>query len=321
MFQAYCGSELNLYDQEVTVRETDWIYRSLIFAILLAAPAFAMAAEGGYAGTKACLECHEEIGAAFTSSFHAKAWAGGDQGCEACHGPGAQHADNPSRESIGTFGPKATRAAATQSEACLRCHAAATEIALWSQGIHGRRDVTCANCHSIHKGFSPVAATPTVCYGCHRNVKMDVNKQSHHPIQEGKVACESCHNPHGTLSKHLVRNDTVNQLCYDCHADKRGPYLWEHPPVEEDCTTCHTPHGSRHKNLLVQKVPNLCQSCHDWSRHPGTPYDKAASFAGRAPSNRFLGRSCNNCHVNIHGSMAPNDPTGTGHNNGQAYLR
>jgi len=292
-----------------------------LWLLVLATPALAGGPEGGYAGAKTCIGCHEEVGTAFAASLHAKAWAGGVEGCESCHGPGVAHADNPSRQSIGTFGSKATRGAAEQSTACLRCHESFTELALWSQGIHGRRDVTCANCHRIHGGFSPSAAAPEVCYGCHLDVKIDANKQSRHPIKEGKVSCQSCHNPHGTLSKHLVKADTVNQLCYGCHADKRGPFLWEHPPVEESCTTCHAAHGSRHKKMLVQKVPNLCQSCHDWSRHPGTPYDQRASFRGSAPSNRFFGRSCVNCHANIHGSMAPNDPGGSGHNNGKAFLR
>lgn len=303
------------------MRGTGWILCALSAAVMLAAPALVAGAEAGFVGTATCVGCHEEAGAAFTGSLHAKAWAGGDQGCEACHGPGSTHAGDPSRTSIGTFGPKATRGSAEQSAACLRCHAASVELALWDQGIHGRRDVACASCHRIHQGFSPVTVATEVCYGCHRDVKVAMGKQSRHPVKEGKVACASCHNPHGTLAKHLVREDTVNQLCYGCHADKRGPYLWEHPPVEEDCTICHTPHGSRHKKLLVQKVPNLCQSCHDWSRHPGTPYDQASSFRGRSPSNRFFGRSCNNCHVNIHGSMAPNDPAGSTHNNGGAFLR
>lgn len=296
----------------------------LSLAILfLALPAAGLSAGGEYAGTGSCSGCHEEIGAAFGTSLHAKAWGKGrqEEACESCHGPGSEHAGNPSRESIGTFGRDAARDSAAQSEACLACHAAFGELSFWDQGIHGRRDVTCANCHSVHSGFSPVESALGACYGCHLDVKIDANLQSRHPIREGKTVCSDCHNPHGTLSTHLVRSDTVNQLCYGCHADKRGPYLWEHPPVEEKCTTCHAPHGSRHKKLLVQKVPNLCQSCHDWSRHPGTPYDGNAAFAGRSPSNRFFGRACNNCHVNIHGSMAPNDPAGSGHSNGQAWLR
>ena len=38
----------------------------------------------------------------------------------------------------------------------------------------------------------------------------------------------------------------LNDTCYDCHAEFRGPYLWEHAPVPEDCSNCHDPHGSNH---------------------------------------------------------------------------
>ena len=32
-----------------------------------------------------------------------------------------------------------------------------------------------------------------------------------------------------------LKKDTVNDTCYTCHADQRGPFLWEHQPVSEDC--------------------------------------------------------------------------------------
>ena len=56
--------------------------------------------------------------------------------------------------------------------------------------------------------------------------------------------------------------DTVNETCYTCHAEKRGPFLWEHSPVVDDCTNCHTPHGSTKPALLKARVPWLCQECH-----------------------------------------------------------
>jgi len=105
----------------------------------------------------------------------------------------------------------------------------------------------------------------------------------------------------------MIRAENVNQLCYQCHPDKRGPFVYEHPPVAENCTICHTPHGSRHAKLLAEKVPNLCQDCHDWSRHPGTPYDAKTAFTGSNPSNRFFARGCVNCHGAIHGSTSFED--------------
>jgi predicted CXXCH cytochrome family protein len=79
--------------------------------------------------------------------------------------------------------------------------------------------------------------------------------------------------------------------------------MWEHPPVEENCLICHEAHGSNHSKLLSQKVPLICQNCHI-TGHPSSPYTQLHGFTGPATSgkNRFFGRSCLNCHTNIHGS-------------------
>ncbi|MBU0947093.1 MAG: hypothetical protein KJ804_01265 [Proteobacteria bacterium] len=86
------------------------------------------------------------------------------------------------------------------------------------------------SCHLLHTPSSTVQQ-PVVCFECHKATKVAVRKQSHHPIMEGKVNCSDCHNPHGSLSKGMLKTESVNQLCYQCHADKRGPFIFEHPPV------------------------------------------------------------------------------------------
>ena len=83
------------------------------------------------------------------------------------------------------------------------------------------------------------------------------------------MECADCHNSHGTVADKLVDAQTINAKCFECHAQLRGPFLWEHPPVTEDCLTCHTPHGSTHSGLLKAKVPFLCQRCHANVGHPG----------------------------------------------------
>jgi nitrate/TMAO reductase-like tetraheme cytochrome c subunit len=55
--------------------------------------------------------------------------------------------------------------------------------------------------------------------------------------------------------------------------------------------------------MLVARLPLLCQRCHISSRHPATLYDLSA--LGTASANRLVGRSCVNCHQNIHGSNHP----------------
>ena len=121
------------------------------------------------------------------------------------------------------------------------------------------------------------------------------------------MKCTQCHDQHGSSGPKMLKADTVNELCFKCHAEKRGPFLWEHPPVAENCLTCHVPHGSNHGKLLSSKPPLLCQSCHDATRHPGTIYTKFETFPGSATSgkNRIIARGCLNCHTNIHGSNGP----------------
>ena len=166
--------------------------------------------------------------------------------------------------------------------------------------------VTCDNCHSIHAGAdkSSKVKDPDVCYSCHKNIRAQGNKQSHHPLREGRIKCGSCHNVHGSFGPKMVRADSVNDLCYKCHAEKRGPYAFEHPPVQENCLNCHEIHGSNHTKLLIRKIPFVCQSCHTATGHPSRPYTNFHSFGGPATAqkNKFYARSCLNCHGNIHGS-------------------
>jgi DmsE family decaheme c-type cytochrome len=218
-----------------------------------------------------------------------------------------------------------------QTEACMSCHGGNRHLAFWDSGRHGRNDVRCNDCHAVHarppRGstiaitrrdltVSPFVTTNRqleyeTCISCHKQVRVQINKPSHHPIVEGKVTCSSCHNPHGAQSQAMIKHETLNVQCWSCHADKRGPFLFQHPAVEENCLSCHTPHGSSHSKLLAEKVPNLCQDCHDWSRHPGTAYSGDQGFIripgspAKTANTRFVSRSCLNCHNAIHGSNAP----------------
>lgn len=277
------------------------LYSGVCALALLAVSTFGAATAHAAERGAVCADCHEGTVAQFNLSFHARIWQGANE-CQVCHGEIDQHVDDPSKKNVVSFNREGGRAAAELTASCLGCHAASANLALWDMGKHQKNDVTCVACHTIHRPQMAVQQ-PQVCEECHKDIKMQINKRSHHPIIEGKVGCSDCHDTHGTLSHNMIRSDNVNQLCYKCHADKRGPYIFEHPPVEENCVICHNPHGTRHENLLVQKLPNLCQDCHDYSRHPGTPYDANNAFTASSPSSRFYGRSCLNCHGAIHGSV------------------
>ena len=148
------------------------------------------------------------------------------------------------------------------------------------------------------------------CYQCHKQQRAEFRKRSHMPLPEGKMSCVDCHNPHGSTTRSLLNADSVNDVCYTCHAEKRGPFLWEHAPVRESCINCHKPHGSNHDKLLVGARPYLCQQCHNLSvGHNGTFYrdgqTAAGALQGGGQSPRVIGRTCQNCHSQIHGSNHP----------------
>lgn len=278
-----------------------------------------------YAGEETCKSCHEDAYMSYLKSAHSKKVIlnspANKYGCESCHGPGVQHVEKGGGKGVGeliAFSKK--EQAKKKTSSCLNCHANSRHLTFWDSSIHNKNDISCTDCHSVHHRKEMSFMEYETCTKCHKEIKAQINKRSRHPILEGKVKCSNCHNPHGSLGPSMIKADSFNELCYKCHAEKRGPYLWEHPPVEENCGSCHTPHGSRHAKLMNQKIPNLCQACHDWQRHPGTRYSQETGFTGISPSNRFFARSCLNCHNSIHGSNAPVNPA-SGYNSGKAFVR
>ena len=93
---------------------------------------------------------------------------------------------------------------------------------------------------------------PQLCLSCHSEVKHQFNCPFHHKVLEGAMKCSDCHNPHGGFELKQTRLATgADAACIKCHADKQGPFVYEHAPVKtEGCVACHTPHGSSNPRLL-----------------------------------------------------------------------
>jgi DmsE family decaheme c-type cytochrome len=293
-------------------------YRLAAIAFLagfLAVPAMAQPKEA-----PVCATCHEAAHLSIAPTHHgAKNDASGSM-CQACHGDASEHLKDPAKKPPNVIS-KGTPAEKTA--VCMTCHGGNRQLAFWESGKHSRNDVTCSNCHNIHgdKALHVAPYTTTsrpieadTCGTCHKQVRNATLKPSHHPILEGKVKCSDCHNPHGALTPVMLKHESVNQQCYSCHADKRGPFVFGHPPVEENCLSCHTPHGSVHGKLLNEKAPNLCQDCHVTGRHPTSFYGSRQGWLvpetgapNSGVSTRFIARGCVNCHNSIHGSNASAD--------------
>jgi len=316
-------------DHQPTARLRDWALAACLTAFSLfgstpagaadSATGPAAPAKSGYtkAGADTCLDCHDEAAVAgIFKTAHgrptndAAPFGHGQLQCEACHGPGDLHANGKgkSRPHLIQFGKKALSSKAEQNAQCLTCHQGTA--AHWAGNAHAANDVGCADCHKLHQAKDPVreVATQTdVCTSCHQTRKSDAMKASHHPLREGKMACSSCHAPHGSTAPAQLKKNSVNETCTSCHAEYRGPFLWEHAPVAEDCANCHQPHGSTQPAMLKTRAPFLCQQCHEVQGHPAVSYtpDGLPGGSGTQRGAFLLAGSCLNCHSKVHGSNHP----------------
>lgn len=267
----------------------------------------------GYVGSETCRDCHEDAFGPFGKTRMGRlflkhprnAWE--RQGCEGCHGPGKAHVEAGGGKGVGgmiSFAKDDPTSVSERNAICLRCHQKKARL-FWEGSPHDNRDVACTNCHVVMKQVSnqKQLAKPTVievCRQCHLRQAASQMFFSHMPLREGKMDCASCHNPHGTVAEKLLKANSLNDVCYQCHADKRGPFLWEHPPVSESCANCHAVHGSNHEQMLKVPKPRLCQQCHIEARHPTEAHAEPP-----LPDKFVAFRGCVNCHYNLHGSNHP----------------
>lgn len=268
-------------------------------------------------GADSCLSCHgDEESAHLMVIFEGPHGVRGDDRtpfggnqCEACHGPGGDHAARvrfgQERPPMPAFGPNSPWSEARENETCLGCHREQRHE--WDGGVHQSQELACTDCHSVHTRRDAVMVTstqPQVCLDCHVEQRAQVHRAYGHPIRFGEMGCTDCHEPHGGLNEAMLTSPTINQNCFQCHAEMRGPYLWEHAPVTEDCTLCHQAHGSNNPAMLTRRAPLLCQQCHSRMGHPSIGRTGDDLPTGR-PSPFLLSGSCMNCHSQVHGSNHP----------------
>ncbi len=264
-----------------------------------------------YAGSESCTTCHEDIAKTHDKGPHWKTDLDNRrgiayQGCEGCHGPGKEHVESGGDASKIISFKKLSSGDA--SRRCLDCHQYGEEHSNFLRSQHQLNNVGCLDCHSAHhpkvQARLMKASQPQLCYGCHLEAKAEFLKPSHHRVNEGLVACSNCHNPHGGfLTKQLRATAAQDQVCFTCHAEKAGPFAFEHAPVKtEGCVSCHTPHGSSNPRLLKRSQVNLlCLECHTLTVDSAAP--AAPSFHNQAQKYQ----ACTMCHVAIHGSNSDKD--------------
>lgn len=268
-----------------------------------------------FVGSSTCQTCHEDIFNAFQKNPHQSVETNKKRGwetkaCESCHGPGSKHAESASATDISN---PAKLKVAEADRGCLKCHSnQPTHIGRIQSG-HARNQVSCVQCHSIHKNgpgglvARKPAAINAQCASCHTSQWASFQRPYKHRLPEGAMSCADCHNPHGSFQPRMMQTTRSNQPgCMKCHGDKAGPFTFEHAPVRmEGCSACHEPHGSANPKMLTrQEVRLVCLECHSNLPQPAVA---AKAPLGTVPpgfhdlrSPRY--RNCTLCHVKVHGS-------------------
>ncbi len=253
-----------------------------------------------FVGSETCKGCHDAQFKNIDGSPHfrlnERSHSKDSHGCESCHGAGSAHVNaGGDKTKIFTFKGVSSEKI---NETCLKCHQNSHERSNFTRSDHARAGVSCTSCHSPHAAAQSKALLiqkqPGLCYSCHQDAKADFSKPFHHKVNEGQVQCSDCHNAHGTTNeKQLRRTADGQEACFKCHADKRGPFLYEHYPVKsEGCSTCHTPHGSTNPRLLTRSRANtLCLECHQ-------------NFYNSPHPQNTKSQACVMCHEAVHGSNA-----------------
>jgi DmsE family decaheme c-type cytochrome len=276
--------------------------------------------DANYVGTNNCLAAchtHDRIRRDFEASTMGAQLSSGSGmplvDCESCHGPGSLAVQGLKAADVEAAAARGETVACdyktfiqieglpptASSLMCLKCHTANATFNLheWNAGAHAQGDVTCAACHNIHAGPDLIVnprETKDMCFQCHADKKAEFGMRSHHPVIEDKVFCTDCHDPHGTSTHRLLREPTVRETCLKCHADKGGPFVYEHADLNEDCLNCHRPHGSPVNSLLNAQEFFLCMQCHSGHSTSGTAEGVGAFYT-----------RCTDCHAMIHGSDLP----------------
>ena len=197
------------------------------------------------------------------------------------------------------------------TETCATCHE--KEAQYFKLSTHSRISVKdipegaaqgCEMCHgpgSAHVDAGGGKGTminprknPEVCFSCHMDKKAEFRLPFHHPVLEGKMSCADCHNLHGVDARPWTATsmEDVNEVCFKCHKDKQGPFVWEHEAMRDGCTTCHKVHGSINDKMLIARDANLCSRCHVQTNFPQIGEDD--DHASRLKQGTCWSASCHN---------------------------
>jgi predicted CXXCH cytochrome family protein len=180
-------------------------------------------------------------------------------GCDRCHGPGQDHARQPSAKNIVNPAKLTPRA---RSSICEQCHLEGETRLLnpgktWQDFHPGdeleRTAVTYLLTQNNHEVKAVEQAEQLALSKCARS-------------SGGKLWCGTCHNPHGQASD---RQREIRDVCRSCHPTLSAS---AHTAVTE-CVSCHMP------RLTPDDIPHTASTDHRIVRRPAPLPDVAKAAA------------------------------------------
>ena len=242
-------------------------------ALMLVAAGFLWSAGAGFLGLQkahaqaqapgpeVCAGCHEEKVKAFLSTKHGNKVDArtpvSNGGCSVCHkGDLAKHVNDGGGKGVGGMVSLSSKTISQtdKNQICLGCHQKDARRMNWLSSTHANRDTGCTSCHQIHTSHDNVRdklTQPQVCFACHKEQRVQINKPSRHPILEGKVSCSDCHNVHGNNPKQMEKSQRERSLLPVPHGEARA--LRAQPPAG-DGRLHHLPPAARHDDRQPAQV-------------------------------------------------------------------
>jgi hypothetical protein len=245
-----------------------------------------------YAGSQACIECHQKIHDTVMNTRHAS--AGVD--CENCHGAAANHAANPGD-------PTAVPRVEVASTLCGGCHTGPHQPIFeeWKSSPHS----------TVVEDMNPTNRIDS-CGRCHSGTaRLSLLQGKALPVGDANlgIVCIVCHDPHRkTANPVQLRNPIASTKDYflttsDVFTNKYNPNI-------NICAQCHNhrgaswssssraPHHSPQYNMLLGTVGLLAS---------GVPPNQPASHA------LLIKDQCVGCHMQSTNFVSEAQPAVSGH--------